>query len=385
MTLPAPGALDRTKLNLFLAGPGRGEGMAIALPAPALGWIFVDGCKVDPGVFPLEALWRRYRQGEEATEGIVLTHPHDDHYEGMIELLDSTSPRWLACVATHHADGGSLEKEIIGRRDDPLLVDGSPLDLALRRVKRLLSRIQNMWSWGHSKRVLLRAGGRLPLERTDLVIDIVAPDPAGTRAFFEGDDLPQRIRTRANEVSAVLQIRYGSSRLVLGGDLPELDHGAGPRTGWTKVLCAYPDLPGSHLFKVPHHGSDGAMHPAMVGPGVAPPGAIWTLTPFQGGLKRPVPKLRGQKGVAALLAGAPTVHLTSLPSGWQSTVAVDAMVPLDALRPIPSPAPPSEGATDTGLASPPCSALDPVWLFTLDDEGRCAAKHRGVRAIEVGR
>lgn len=384
MTLPARGALDRTKLNLFLAGPGRGEGIAIALPAPALGWIFVDGCKVDSGEFPLREIWTTHRQGDEPTQGILLTHPHDDHCEGMLELIDAAAPRWLACVATHHGDGGSLRQEILARRDDPLLVDGTPLALALARVRSLLARIQTMWNWGRAERVLLRAGGRLPLDRADIQIDVVSPDPDGAAAFFAGKDLPARIRSRANELSAVLLVRYGASRLVLGADLPEHDHGVGPRTGWTKVLATYGDLPGSHLLKVPHHGSDGAQHPRIVGPGVAPLDAIWTLTPFQGGTKRPVPKLRDGKGVAALLAGHASVHLTSLPGGWEAILPTDRVVPIDALRPIPPPVPAVAGATDTSLETPPCGPLDPVWLFTLDDAGHVTAKHGGVRAIEVG-
>jgi hypothetical protein len=385
VTLPAREALDRTKLNLFLAGPGRGEGVAIALPAPAHGWIFVDGCKLDSGEFPLHEIWRRYRLEGDPTEGIVLTHPHDDHYDGMLELIDLSAPRWLACVATHHADGGAFARELTAKRDDPQLVEGTPLDLALRRVKSLLSRIQNAWNSGESPRVLLRAGGRLPLDRADVEIDVASPDPAGAKAFFAGADLPERIRSRANELSAVLHIRYGATRLVLGADLPESDHGAGPNTGWTKVLAAYPGLPGSQLLKVPHHGSDGAQHPRLSGPGVAPPGAVWALTPFQGGIKRPVPKLRDNQGIAALLSGIPSTHLTSLPGGWESPREMDALVPIGELRPIPLTVPRVDGATDTSLAMPPCGPLDPVWLFTMDDSGCCAGKHRGSRAIEVGR
>lgn len=385
MTLPAQGDLDRTKLSLFLAGPGRGEGIAIALPAPSLGWIFVDGCKVGTGEFPLHEIWRRYRRDGEPTEGIVLTHPHDDHHDGMLELIDLTAPRWIACVATHHPDGSAFAKELVARRDDPLLVDGTPLDLAMRRVKSLLARIQNMWNWGHSIRVVLRSGGRLPLQRTDVEIDVLSPDAEGARAFFEADDLPERVRSRANELSAVLHIRHGLSRLLLGADLPEKDHGAGSRTGWSKVLGAYPHVPGSHLLKVSHHGSDGAQHPRVTGPGVAPAGAVWALTPFQGGPRRPVPKLRDNKGVAALLAGVPSTYLTSLPGGWESHQPMEGVVPLDALRPIPPPSPGIAGAADRSLEMPPCGPLDAVWLFTLDDAGGCTAKHRGTRAIEVGR
>lgn len=59
--LPGRDEIDRSKLNFFLAGPGRGEGLALALPQPVGGWIFVDGCKTAAGEFPLQRIWERYR------------------------------------------------------------------------------------------------------------------------------------------------------------------------------------------------------------------------------------------------------------------------------------------------------------------------------------
>lgn len=382
--LPERDNLDRAKLSFFVAGPGPGEGLAIALPRPTLGWIFVDGCKTSPSIFPLEQIWKRYRIDDEPTLGIVLTHPHEDHYEGMLELIDATSPQWLACVATHHPDGGVLRAEVAARRDDPMLDQHPELELALRRVKNLLARIQSDWNLQKSRCVILRDGCRLPIERADLFIDVVAPDPEGTRAFFHADNLATRLRTRANELSAVLHIQYGASRLVLGADLPELDNDVGSRTGWTKVLQSHPDLPSCSVFKIPHHGSDGAMHPAMVGPGAAPEGAIWTLTPFRGGPKRePLPKLTEGKGVAALLRGIARVHLTSLPSGWISSAPLDSPVPLSAInRRAPAVTLPI-GRVSAIIADQHSGPFDAVWAFAVDNEGQCVDMYRGDRALQI--
>jgi hypothetical protein len=382
--LPGRDELDRSRLNFFVAGPGPGEGLAIALPLPAVGWIFVDGCKTRPGEFPLQRIWERYRLDGERVEGILLTHPHQDHYEGMLELIIATSPKWLACVATHHESNGVLRDEDLALRDDPLLAEHPALELALRRVKDLLGRIQHEWNRGRCGRVVLRSGSRLPLERDDLTIDVVAPDPDGTRSFFQAPGLPERIRTRANELSAVLHVRYGSTRLVLGADLPEHDHGVGPRTGWTKVLEACPDLPGSLVLKVPHHGSDGAMHEEMVGPEIAPEGAIWVLTPFRGGDKLdPLPKLRDGKGVVALLRGVPHVYLTALPSGWTSTAPQDRPVPIDTLQRQMAAVSLPVGRISPRLNPPPTGPLDAVWAFTVDDSGGCLGMHRGDRALQI--
>lgn len=373
--LPEREGLDRDKLNFFVTGPGPGEGLALALPRPEAGWIFIDGCKAAAGVFPLHQIWERYRVDGEHVEGVVLTHPHKDHYEGMVQLIDLTEPRWIACVATHH------RSEVEALRDDPVVEDYP--GMLEGPVKELLSRIQHEWDWKKTERVHLRAGGQLPIKRPGLSIDVVAPDPAGTRHFFRKDSkLWERIRTRANEISAALHIRYGKTRLVLGGDLPESDNGVGPRTGWTKVLQSYEDLPGSLVLKVPHHGSDGAMHQEMVGPGIAPRGARWTLTPFQGGPKRPLPKLDRHKGVEALLEGINQIHLTSLPSGWTTKAPLNAPVPLNAIEP---PAPiPVTGAKFKAYVSPvPCGALDAVWVFTVDNAGKCVAEFRGERALQI--
>lgn len=249
-------------------------------------------------------------------------------------------------------------------------------------VKDVLSRIQRAWDWNLAERVELRAGLRLPLARTDLTIDVVAPDPAGTRQFFAPVGLAERLRRCANELSAVLHVHYGITRLVLGGDLPELDNSAGPRTGWTKVLASYPGVPGSHVLKVPHHASDGARHSGMMGAGVAPAGARWVVTPFQGGPKRPLPQLSRGRGIDVLLEGIDQVHLTSLPTGWTTGEPLDMPVPLDAiLPPAEIRVPGARFKSRAGLR--PCGALDAVWLFALDAAGQCVAEHRGDEALVI--
>lgn len=165
----------------------------------------------------------------------------------MVELIDLTNPRSLACVATHH------RAQVLALRDDPVVEDYP--NLIGGQVKDLLGRIQHEWDWRGKGRVELRAGGEIPLGRRDVTIEVVAPDADGARAFFvdphpDKDRLAERLRRRANDLSAVLQVRFGATRLVLGGDLPEDDHGVGPRTGWTKVLRSTPTLPGSLVLKI---------------------------------------------------------------------------------------------------------------------------------------
>lgn len=49
--LPDRAALDRDRLNFFVAGPGPGEGLAIALPRPCVTtrwWRIIPGCVRGP-------------------------------------------------------------------------------------------------------------------------------------------------------------------------------------------------------------------------------------------------------------------------------------------------------------------------------------------------
>lgn len=63
--------LDRSLLHLFVAGPGEGEGIAVALPGS--GWLMVDGCRTGPPrrrEFPLEHVWKRWSGPQDRVEAL---------------------------------------------------------------------------------------------------------------------------------------------------------------------------------------------------------------------------------------------------------------------------------------------------------------------------
>jgi hypothetical protein len=257
--------------------------------------------------------------------------------------------------------------------------DNPQLLLALRRLRPLLRRIQDEWDDRPHTRVRLRAGDSLPVRSSRVQIRCVAPDGAGAARFFADPDLGEAVRKRANELSAVLEVHFGSCRILLCADLPEHDHGAGDRTGWSKVLSDFPDLPGSLGLKVPHHGSDGAMHPGLLGPGVAPEGAVWAVTPFKGG-DSPVPALRDGRGAAALLRCVPILYLTALPGGWGAPAHADGdAVAIEDLYELPVDAAPRADSVDRSLAFVPPTVIDGTGVAlrvyargTGQDARRCA-------------
>lgn len=56
-------ALGGNDLAVFVAGPGLGEGVAVALPGG--GWLLIDGCRAGGAVgddAPLLAIWKTWRR-----------------------------------------------------------------------------------------------------------------------------------------------------------------------------------------------------------------------------------------------------------------------------------------------------------------------------------
>jgi hypothetical protein len=60
-----------------------------------------------------------------------------------------------------------------------------------------------------------------------------------------------------NKLSAVLEVTFGATRIVLGSDLTT--------AGWHRAVEACPALTDHHGLKVPHHGSSSAHHPRSDG------------------------------------------------------------------------------------------------------------------------
>ena len=58
-----------------------------------------------------------------------------------------------------------------------------------------------------------------------------------------------------NVISTALLLTWRGRRILLGSDLVE-----SPGYGWSNTLVLEPELADHDLFKVPHHGSDQALH-----------------------------------------------------------------------------------------------------------------------------
>lgn len=357
--LPSP--LPAELLFLFVCGPGGATGKgaeALALALPGGGWLTVDSCKVGLDL-PQERIISRWRRSPaEPLLVSVLTHPHDDHAAGLGDLLDRLRPPLVAVT------GNPPPEQDLARRVSELLSSGvTSRDIASGTVRAALSAMQNLVSTGATRLVPMRDG------------ETLVPGPARVRCIAPTDSEIRSLlgalpRHRANELSTVLEVTWGATRLLLGADLPWKSSGGKVlSSGWDSVDTRHPGLASHQGLKVPHHGSREALHPGLLGSAGTSP-RLWVCTPYE---LSDLPRMNPGDGADQLLAAEPRLHLTKRPH--QRDKAPSGTLSIGSLRPAP-------GARSLKTA-PPDDPLDAVWCFAFDDTGQLVGRWRGDAAVEV--
>jgi len=213
-----------------------------------------------------------------------------------------------------------------------------------------------------------------------VTVRCVAPQSSGITSLLAQ---PKRIRERANELSAVLEIEFGVTRVVLGGDLPRVranGYTVVP-TGWNTVMAGHPHLGDHHGLKIPHHGSAEAQHPDLMTRRAPRARRGWLCTPFE---RSGLPVVDPNDGLGPLLSAEARVHLTK-PRATRALFPHPALVTLEDLRngraPTPTGLPPNR--TRHVRPSFPSSPLDAVWCVAFDNSGEIKGRWRGACAVEV--
>jgi competence protein ComEC len=191
--------------GLELAFLDVGQGDAVALRTPAGRWVLIDAGPLEERYDAGERRVLPYLRARRArrVEALILTHPHADHIGG----------------------AGAVMRGIpVARLVDPGLPFASPV---YRDVLRTAERTGTGWVAARQDRVLRIDGVELA---------ILWPTPASL-------DSPED----ANDISAVVQIRYGGFRALLTGDAP----------AWVeeRLVARYGATLRSQVLKAGHHGS----------------------------------------------------------------------------------------------------------------------------------
>lgn len=230
-----------------------------------------DGRSVDPILNYLSA------RGIEGIEVALLTHPHLDHYAGMVQVLE------------RHPFGQFISN---GQAD------------TLAPWKRLESALER----GGVPRRTVKRGDTIDAF-DDVRIDVLYPDADALARAAGGD---------ANRGSIVLRLTYGETVLLLAGDA------AGEEE--RRLIALEGEALKSDVLKVGHHGAPGSTSDAWVAsvqPAIAvsqgsgqsslPPYARRQELNLQGRLKKAGSRLydTGRDGAVQIVSDGKTVRATS--------------------------------------------------------------------------
>jgi len=191
-----------------------GQGDAIAIHTPADRWLLIDAGpwdeEYDAGekrVLP----WLR-AHGARRVEAMVLTHPHVDHIGGAAAVMRGMP---------------------VGRLIEPGLPFGTPVYLGVLKTAEARG---VAWSAARQDRVLRIDG---------IELDFLWPTPGALDAPAD-----------ANDVSAVIELRYGAFTALLTGDAPASVEQA--------LVARYGDRLRADVYKAGHHGSRTASSEALL-------------------------------------------------------------------------------------------------------------------------
>lgn len=237
-------------LHIVVFGPGTGEAIVVVFPTvpghdvPRIG--VVDGA---PG--GVVSRWIGKQLNGQRLLFACLTHPHADHYAGFAKLVTDHPPEhlwWAGDEENRFFEAWAMRCAVQVERPGPETKASQleklrmVLDDSLRN-KRSETRHRTL---ADRKRLLahgpVEVDGLLPTtaEKHDKIVEMV-----------ECKDKKSRNGEFVNDLSGAITIRWGDTRVLLGGDCnagSEEDH-----CGWKGHGEA---LKKFTLVKVPHHGSD---------------------------------------------------------------------------------------------------------------------------------
>lgn len=313
-----PPNADELELSVF--GPGVGECLVIHLGFND--WMVVDSCLYEPNgrsialhYFDLLKL-----DVSQCVKLVVVTHWHDDHIRGISSMLrEATAARLVFSAALRNSEFQSLIAS--GSQMHFVSHTSGVAEFAnLLEIQR--ERATGRYNIARGPDVWATEGTRLFHRDSPTEIAVWALSPSAqtlTDAHLQigklipklGDQMNPYPSLTPNGQSIVLRVDAPGASFLLGGDL---EVGADEYRGWQSVVSSLHQGPvRGRAYKVAHHGSPTADHPAIWERLLAPsPHAV--VTPYlRGKTPRPskddIDRLSGLAGFA---------HCTVWPLRWKT-------------------------------------------------------------------
>ncbi|MDC0743285.1 hypothetical protein [Polyangium mundeleinium] len=282
--MPLPD-LTPDHLVVLAFGPGIGELILVRVPPDA--WMVVDGCGAGEACYAVEAL-THYGARPRI---VLLTHPHEDHSLGVAKVIDIWTPRdrketWprIGMVLPPGDDVAARSADFMG---------GATL--------QAIAAVESRWKESPACRWEVNVGDLELLGNAAL--RVLSP-----RADVRAEKIEQWRMGRTfnkNVISTALLLSWHKRRILLGSDLVEE-----PGNGWSHSLVLDPDLGDHDLLKVPHHGSDAALHDDVLRPRIRVPDPLRIFAPFS---RKRLPKFSPGVGANRVVSHGGTSYLTGLP------------------------------------------------------------------------
>jgi beta-lactamase superfamily II metal-dependent hydrolase len=287
MPLPSIQQIESAQLNLLAFGPGFGE--SLLLRTPEAHWVVVDsasrqrkGRSLNPALVALETY-------DAELDLVLLTHPHEDHVKGIRDLIENC--RAGAIVgAVEPLMRSPSSYAVASEADDVAALAGGSGIAAHVAIEQAWAKGQRKWAVSAGS--VVEIGG--------CTVEALVPSSSALDEFVEG------VASDLNDLSAAVRVKWGDGGdLVLGADATAV--------AWEQASARL--QPGALLncrpVKVPHHGSENAIHTLLIDEQQHDPDRQLIVTPWNKG--KGLPRFDPGQGVDRLLRAVDALHLTSLP------------------------------------------------------------------------
>ena len=242
-----------SNLSFHFFGSGKGESILLET---AFGWGMIDCFTADGKVPSLDYLKVR---GVNELRFLALTHPHDDHFGGLSDIMDwFAPPRRIEQFWRYPTLDAKHLFPLLRSRAAQLAPPFSQQKLeALNSLQRFYSQLAPEIRAGRTELKIVTMGQTVLSAKT-FGVEILSIAPSGRMVFEAEATLAATIEAQAhrqpipswdlNRISSAFLVRFPSGEALLGGDVPYVS--------WRSSLESdlFPETAVS-LYKASHHGS----------------------------------------------------------------------------------------------------------------------------------
>jgi hypothetical protein len=266
-------------LEVSVFGPGVGECVVAQLGGGQ--WLVVDSCTTAAGAPVALEYLDAIGVPTSAVARVVATHWHDDHIDGLAQVVAAASSATFVCSsALRQKEFYSL---VVASKYVRKSLRLSPGLGEMTDILELLKARGQHPTWASHDQLLLRGPDD---DSGATMLTSLSPSAATqSRATLAFARLAPKLKAalkavpdvQPNETSVVLHVQSGRAVVLLGADL---EAGSPRGTGWQAILESTERPPArASVYKVAHHGSAGADAEGLWTT-LLTPRPTATLTPF---------------------------------------------------------------------------------------------------------